>query len=80
MDIGLTPQERMIVRLARRKHLCPQTRRLWVAPWWLVAVLALSLMIHTYGVSLILVPLLFAWQRQRIRRRIANWALDLREL
>ncbi len=80
MKFGLTPQERLIVRLARRKHLCPQTRRLWVVPWWLVAVLALSLMIHSYGVSLVVVPLLFAWQRRRTRRRIANWALDLRQL
>jgi hypothetical protein len=80
MKFGLTPQERMIVRMARRKRLCPPSRRLWVTPWWLVAVLALSLMIHTYGVSLILVPLLFAWQRQRTRQRIAKWALDLREL
>ena len=44
MDIGLTPQERMIVRLARRKRLCPENRALWVVPWWFVALLALTLM------------------------------------
>jgi len=79
MDLGLTPQERIIVRLARRKRLCPQNRALWVAPLWLVAVLALLLMVHSYGLSLLLVPLLFAWQRRRTRQQIAEWALDLRE-
>ena len=52
---------------------------MWVAPLWLVAVLALLLMVPSYGLSLLALPLLFAWQRRRTRRRIAEWALDLRE-
>ena len=67
------------MRLARRKRLCPQHRFMWVAPLWLVAVLALLLMVPSYGLSLLALPLLFAWQRRRTRRRIAEWALDLRE-
>ena len=80
MDIGLTPQERMVVRLARRKRLCPESRALWVVPWWFVGLLALALMTHSYGLSLLLVPLGFAWHRRRTRERIAEWALDLRQL
>ena len=79
MDIGLTSQERMIVRLARLKRLCPESRALWVVPWWFVALLALTLMTHSFGLSLLLVPLGFAWQRRRTRERIAEWALDLRQ-
>ena len=79
MDLGLSPQERTIVRLARSKRLCPQSRAIWVVPLWLVAVLALLPMVPSYGLSLLLVPLLFAWQRRRTRQRIAAWALDLRE-
>jgi len=80
MDIGLTPQESIIVRLARRKGLCSENRGIWVLPWWLGGLLALGLMIHSFGLSLLLVPLLFAWHRQRTRQRIAEWALDLRQL
>ncbi len=80
MDFGLTPQQRTIVRLARTKHLCPEHRAIWVAPLWLVAVLALLPMIHSLGLSLLVVPLLFAWQRRRTRQQISQWGLDLRQL
>ena len=79
MEIGLTPQERSTVRLARRKHLCPQGRPIWVMPWWAVALLALVLLLPSHGLSLLLVPLC-AWQRHHTRQRIAAWALDLRQL
>ena len=79
MELGLTPQECTIVRLARRKQLCSENRPIWVLSWWLVALLALVLLIPSHGLSLLLVPLC-AWQRQRTRQRIAAWALDLRQL
>ena len=79
MDIGLTPQELIIVRRARRMHLCSGNRATWVLPWWLVGLLALVLLIPSHGLSLLLVPLC-AWQRQRTGQRIAAWALDLRQL
>lgn len=80
MDIGLSSRERSVVQLARRKRLCPKNRVMWVMPWWLVVLLALALMTHSYGLSLLLVPLLAAWQRHRIRQQISDWALDLRHL
>lgn len=79
MNIGLAPQQRTVVHLARCKGLCTPRRWIVVIPWWFCAVLVLLLTIPSYGLSLLLLPLTF-WQRQRAKAELEDWALTLRRL
>ncbi|MFM7086941.1 MAG: hypothetical protein ACKOXO_08135 [Cyanobium sp.] len=83
MEIGLSDQQRCIVRRARRKGLL----RAWhwvVRPplWWIVLATLLPLLLNHHGryLSPLLIPPLGFWQRQRVESRIAHWALQLRQL
>jgi hypothetical protein len=84
MDIGLTSQQRLVVRRARAKHLRGSRAWLIVPPLWLIALGALLafLIIWHPGryLALLLIPPVGLWQRRRISGRIAEWALDLRQL
>jgi len=85
MDIGLTPQQRTILRLAREKGLVGARRIQVVPPLWTIALatllpLLLLLWIPWSFVLLLLIPPLGCWQRGRVEQRIAEWALDLREI
>jgi hypothetical protein len=83
MDIGLTPQQRTILRCARAKGLSGADRSQVVPPLWAIALATLLLLLlwlpWSY-VSLLLIPALGRWQRSRVKQRIAEWALDLREV
>lgn len=80
MDVGLTPQQRTIVRRARRQHLPGSERWQILPPLWSVALLALALLPISHGISLVVIPALGFWIRRRISERIEEWRLDLREL
>lgn len=82
MDFGLSSRQRSIVRRARASRLRGSGAWLIRPPLWLIALIALLpfLLLWHPGryVSLLFVPLLGFWQRRRITRRIAGWALALR--
>jgi hypothetical protein len=84
MDIGLTPQQRIILRCARRKGLPGAERAQLLPPLWAIAIASLVplfLILHPARFAALLVmPLLGLWQRSRVEHRIAEWALDLREI
>lgn len=84
MDIGLSPQQRIILRRARRQRLRGAERWQLMPPLWAIAgasLVPLLLVLHPGRyLPLLLIPPLGLWQRSRVERRIAEWALDLREI
>lgn len=84
MDVGLTPQQRIILRRARRNGLKGASRAQVMLPLWSIALASLApilLLVHPIRYApLLLLPPLGLLQRRRVERRIAEWALDLREI
>lgn len=84
MDIGLTPQQRIILRCARARGLSGARRWQILPTLWAIAVCSLVpllLILHPGRyLSVLLIPSLGLWQRSRVAQRIADWALDLREI
>ena len=79
MDVGLTPQQRLILRRARSVRLRGSERHQIRPPLWSLALLALLLMPFSHGLSLLVIPALGYWLRRSTAERISAWALDLRE-
>jgi hypothetical protein len=84
MDIGLTLQQRIILRCARRKGLRGAERAQRLPPLGAIAFASLAplfLILHPARLAALLVmSLLGLWQRSHVEHRIAEWALDLREI
>lgn len=83
MEIGLSDQQRRIVRRARCKGLLRGWQWVVRLPLWLIVLATLlPLLLDHHGRYLfpLLVPPLGFWQRQRVESRIAAWALKLRQL
>lgn len=84
MDFGLSPQQQLVLRLARSRDLRGARRHQILPPLWLIAcatLLPLLLLGHPLRwLSLPLVPALGLLQRHRVERRIEDWTLDLRQI
>lgn len=84
MDLGLTVQQKRILRLARESGLKGASRPQLVPPLWLIAVVTLVPLLLVWHPArylfLLLIPPLGFWQRRRMELRFQDWALDLREL
>lgn len=77
---SLTPQEQRILDRARRVGLIRLRRRVGYWRWGWCLLLAVALAVPSFGVSLLLLPLIWTLQHRRTRFRIEEWALDLREI
>lgn len=77
---NLTPQHHRILDRARRVGLIRTDRRVGFWRWGWCVLLALLLALPSFGVSLLLLPLIWTLQHHRTRFRIEEWALDLREI
>jgi len=84
MDLGLSPHQQLILRLARARDLRGARHRQIRPPLWSIAcatLLPLLLLGHPLRwLSLPLIPALGLWQRNRVERRFEDWTLDLREI
>jgi hypothetical protein len=84
MDVGLSPQQDLILRRARVRHLRGASSWQIIPPLWAVVVVTLVPVLVLWHpvryLFLLLIPGLGYWQRHRVAMRLREWALDLREL
>lgn len=77
---SLSPQERLILDRGRRVGLIRANRLVGYWRWGWCLLLSIPLAFPSFGLSLLLLPLIWLLQHRHTRFRIEQWALDLREI